>query len=564
MQQLFSSEGRHLPAVPFHTYPRPQMVRDAWYCLNGPWQFQCADHPAETILVPYCPESLLSGIQHPPLPGERMTYNRSFVLPETWTGQRILLHFGAVARDARILVNNIPAGTHDNGYLSFSCDITDALHPGDNLLTVIAVNDLSPAYPWGKQRQDRGGMWYTPVSGIWQTVWLEPVPVRNSIEGLSISATLTEAVIHVSGIQSGTVHFEGASIPFENGSCVLRPSAPVWWTPENPHLYHFSISSDTDRVESYFALRELTTMVVCGIPRLCLNGQPYFFNGVLDQGYWSDGLYTPPSPESFEKDILAMKALGYNTLRKHIKVEPEAYYAACDRLGMIVFQDMVNCGKYRYIRDTVLPTLRLQKRRDKYMHRDPAMRANFLASMEGTVQQLHNHPCICLWVIFNEGWGQFCADDAYLRLRKLDDSRFICTTSGWFHQRRSDVESHHLYFEKLHLGKRPVPQVITEFGGYVFKDDAHSFNTEKTYGYRIYPTQEEFLNALKSVYSDELLPLAKRGLCAAIYTQLSDVEDETNGLITFDREVQKASPEDLFPILSRFQNAVRPMKEDKP
>ena len=348
----------------------------------------------------------------------------------------------------------------------------------------------------------------------------------------------------------------GQVCPRTGGSGFLTVDHPEFWSPENPHLYSFSVFSGDDCVEGYFALRTLTTETVNGIPRLCLNGKPYFFNALLDQGYWSDGLYTPATPDGFEADILAMKSLGFNTLRKHIKIEPEVFYYACDRLGMIVFQDMVNNGGYHYILETVLPTLHFQKRNDRHMTRDPETRKNFLAAMEETARLLNNHPCICLWTIFNEGWGQFCADEAYSRLKAIDPERFIDSTSGWFHQKKSDVDSLHIYFEDLHLGKKPLPQLLSEYGGYVYKIPEHSFNIEKTYGYRKYETREEFVAALRETYQNALLPLAAKGLCGAVYTQVSDVEDETNGLLTYDRAELKIRPEELRDLAQALQDSM--------
>ena len=239
-----------------------------------------------------------------------------------------------------------------------------------------------------------------------------------------------------------------------------------------------------------------------------------------------------------------MKSLGFNTLRKHIKIEPEQFYYDCDRLGMVVFQDMVNNGRYRYLRDTVLPTVGFLCRHDDKLNYDPDARKIFLESMDATVLLLKNHPCICLWTIFNEGWGQFCADDAYRRLKALDTTRFVDSTSGWFHQELNDVDSLHIYFKKLHLGKEEKPQLLSEFGGYSYKIPQHSFNLEKTYGYRKFEDRESFVKALQALYM-EVNRLKEQGLSGAIYTQLSDVEDETNGLFTYDRRILKLWPGEL-------------------
>ena len=526
-QKLYTEAGKTLSDVPWERYPRPQMVRAAWLCLNGTWEFAFGETRTK-IRVPFCPESLLSGIKDAPAIGQEMTYRRTFAVPRTWQDKRVLLHFGAVMRKTTVYVNGTKVCEHENGYLPFWTDITDALNGGENELVVRVVNDLDPRFPWGKQKVKRGGMWYTPCSGIWQSVWLEPVPER-AITTLRTRNGLDWVEIAADGVSDGEIELDGRRVPLTDGRARITFDAPHLWTPEDPHLYRFTVLSGEDRVESYFALRTLSTETVDGVPRLLLNGRPYFFNGLLDQGYWSDGLYTPATPDGFETDIRAMKALGFNTLRKHIKVEPEQFYYDCDRFGMVVFQDMVNNGVYRFLRDTVLPTIRLQSIKDMHLNRDPETRRIFLESMEATVKHLQNHPCICLWTIFNEGWGQFSADAAYDRLKTLDPTRFVDSTSGWFHQKKSDVDSLHIYFAALHLGNEPLPQLLSEFGGYVWKIPEHSFNTEKTYGYRKFETREVFIDGLRALYGS-LIPLAAQGLCGAICTQVSDVEDETNGL----------------------------------
>ena len=553
MQKLYTKPGRSLPGIPWDRYPRPQLVREDWLCLNGEWELAFGG-TRQTIRVPFSPECLLSGVSAVPRIGEKMVYRRRFTVPEGWRGRRVLLHFGAVMRKTAVSVNGRELGSHENGYLPFSFDITDCLRPGENELAVAVTNDLDPRYPWGKQRKKRGGMWYTPCSGIWQTVWLEPVPERH-VQALRISNGADWVEIEAEGVSEGKVTLDGQDYPLRGGRVRIVVEKPHLWCPEDPFLYRFTLCSGEDRVASYFALRTLTTETVGGVPRLCHNGRPYFFNGLLDQGYWSDGLYTPAGPEAYETDILAMKSLGYNMLRKHIKIEPEQFYYDCDRLGMIVFQDMVNNGGYRYIRDTVLPTLHFQKRRDRRLNPNRETRRLFLESMTDTVRLLSNHPCICLWTIFNEGWGQFCADDAYRRLKALDGSRWIDSTSGWFHQKESDVDSLHIYFDELRLGTQPKPQLLSEFGGFVWKVPEHSFNLEKTYGYRTYEQREDFVRELRELYRS-LIPLAKAGLCGAVYTQVSDVEDETNGLFTFDRALLKLRPEELRDIAAQLGEAV--------
>ena len=555
--KLYTEEGAALSGTPWNVYPRPQLFRKDWMCLNGEWSFCFEGEEPSSIRVPFCPESLLSGYEGRVEYGRAMRYEKVFNVPAGWTGKSVILHFGAVSRSCEVLLNGRTAVTNDNGYLPFSADITELLRYGENLLTVNAVNDLSTQYPYGTQQKHRGGMWYTPVSGIWQTVWLEPVP-KEHVRGLKIDVGLKGADIEVTGPSEGTVYFQGREQEFKDGRFRLVPESPRYWSPEDPYLYRFSIVSGGDEVESYFALRTITTETVNGKARLCLNGKPYYFNGLLDQGYFSDGLYTPASPDMYTKDIQKLKELGFNTLRKHIKIEPMRFYYECDRLGMIVFQDMVNNGIYSFRRDTLRPTLGFKKINDAHTNTDIRSREIFLDSMEKTVRHLYNCPCIVLWTIFNEGWGQFEADKAYGILKALDPSRLIDSTSGWFHQKDSDVDSLHIYFGRLKLGKRRyLPQLLSEFGGYVYKIDGHSFNPVKTYGYKLFKSKEDYVNSFRKVFLDELVPLAKQGLCGSIYTQVSDVEDETNGIFTYDRKVCRLSAEDTDGILISLMEAVR-------
>ena len=558
IRHLLTEAGENLQGTPWNVYPRPQMVRENWTNLNGLWHFGTDRAVEEEILVPFCPESRLSGIRRDFGKEKHFYYLKKFEHTRPAPSERVLLHFGAVDQIAEVYINSFYVGHHEGGYLPFTFEITEYLREGENELFVEVTDALDHRLPWGKQKKKRGGMWYTPVSGIWQTVWLETVP-KEYIKGLQISAGLNWVRICAEGVKDGLVTLEetDACYPLEDGQVRFEIDDPKHWTPGTPYLYRFTVQSGEDKVRSYFALRELSVQEVKGKKRLCLNGEPYFFNGLLDQGYFSDGIYTPAAPECYEDDILAMKSLGFNTLRKHIKVEPEQFYYDCDRLGMVVFQDMVNNGNYRYVRETVLPTFISSRPKDLRMHADPAARQNFLQAMKETVLHLKNHPCICYWTIFNEGWGQFQADRAYDWLLLLDRSRFIDTTSGWFKQEKSDVESLHLYFKLLQLGREDKPQVLSEFGGYVWKDPDHSANIEKTYGYKTFESREELVKALQRVYRDELVPLAREGLCAAIYTQVSDVEDETNGLITYDRKVLKVRPEELFEYGPQLQEAVR-------
>ena len=549
-------------AIPWNIYPRPQMKRDSFLCLNGEWEVSVNDEAHRPIRVPFCPESVLSGLGIPSSDSVALSYRKTFTLPEGFHKGRVILHFGAVDAFTVIFLNGHRIGCHTGGYDSFSLDITPYIQ-AENLLKVDCLDSLDHVLPYGKQRADRGGMWYTPVSGIWQTVWLESVP-ETYIKSLRIDTTADTATITAEGVTEGTLTVTtpdgDLSFPLIEGKATVTIPSPRLWSPDDPYLYEFTVEAGEDKVQSYFALRTLEIKTVDGIPRLCLNGAPVFLHALLDQGYWSDGIYTPAAPECYEQDILAMKALGFNTLRKHIKVEPEQFYYDCDRLGMLVMQDMVNNGHYSFLRDTALPTIGLKKLNDKHLHRDKATRKAFFDGMESTVNQLRNHPCIIYWTIFNEGWGQFDSQTAYERLKALDSTRFIDTASGWFKGADSDVDSEHIYFKPVKLKYSERPMVLSEFGGYSYKPEGHVFNPVNTYGYRFFKEQADFENALVRLYEEEIVPAVAKGLCGAVYTQVSDVEDETNGLLSYDRKVCKVASAPMKRIAERLYASITPQK----
>jgi len=564
LNELYTVQGENLDENAWNIYPRPQMRRESYVNLNGLWDFAVSKEETlpksygQQIRVPFCPESALSGLKMTVEPGSFLFYRKKLELPEDWKSGRVLLHVGAADQVAKIYVNRIPMETHTGGYTSFTVDITDQLKD-ENELVIRVYDDLRDlSMPYGKQSLNRGGMWYTPVSGIWQSVWLECVP-HVHIGNLQIEALEDYGVqIRIQPAQDAVVIVEGlGEFPMKKGYAVIRPQNPHLWSPEDPYLYQFMVITETDRVDSYFALRSIGAGMVNGIPRLLLNGEPYFFHGLLDQGYWPDGIYTPASPEQYREDILAMKKLGFNTLRKHIKIEPEEFYYQCDKLGMIVFQDMVNNGDYNYNRDTVLPTLGFQKRNDKKLHALEEGRQMFRKTMEETAWQLGNHPCILYWTIFNEGWGQFDSQDAYDLLCALDVGRIIDTTSGWFRGKFTDVESLHIYFgpwSKLKKAKKPL--VLSEFGGYACPVEGHLFNPDKAYGYKSCKSLEDFQAAVEKLYRSKILPKVKKGLCAAIITQMSDVEDEINGFLTYDRKVCKADEKAMQKLAADLQKAI--------
>ena len=559
LQKLTTVWGENLGETPWNVYPRPQMKRESYVNLNGWWDF-CAV-PGEPkfdrkILVPFCPESALSGVEEHFEEGIGLCYRRYFTLPEGFNKGRVLLHIGAADQKADVYVNQNEVGRHKGGYHAFTMDITERLKENNELMIRCSDDLRDQTYLYGKQTMNRGGMWYTPVSGIWQTVWLESVP-ETYIEDLKIENRGASVKISVAPAQPGKVILEGKEYPLADGTVEIVPEHLDFWSPENPYLYEFAVETETDRVESYFALRTLEIKEVNGAPRLCLNGKPYFFHGLLDQGYWPDGIYTPADPAAYAFDVQKMKDLGFNMLRKHIKVEPEEFYYQCDKLGVVVFQDMVNNGDYSFFRDTALPTVGIQKRNDKRLHKDEASRKAFLAGMEATVKQLGNHPSIFYWTIFNEGWGQFDSDGVYPVLKDLDDTRWIDSTSGWFRRKNTDVESLHIYFgswKKLKICDKPL--VLSEFGGYAYPEPGHIFNPDKAYGYKSCKAREDFQRDLEALYREKVIPAVRNGLCAAVYTQVSDVEDEINGLYTYDRKVCKADEQTMIKIAEDIKKAM--------
>lgn len=454
--------------IPFAEYPRPQMKRDSYFCLNGEWDFEVEGYKGK-ITVPFPPESKLSGVMREIKKNDTMIYTRTFVLPEGFLKDKVLLHFDAVDQYAEVFVNGQSVGTHVDGYLPFFFDITSYLQKGENTLRVEAKDPLNLELPYGKQTNKRGGMWYTKVSGIWQTVWLESVPEKH-IQSLKITPSLDTVTIEVQGgVAEKTLQVqtpEGVkTYAFSGDTIEIAIDNPQLWSPESPYLYDFSLKSGEDEVTSYFALRAVTIKDFDGISRICLNDKPYFFHGLLDQGYFSDGIFLPGTEEGFKNDILQMKACGFNMLRKHIKLEPDLFYYYCDKYGMVVFQDMINSGKYGFLVDTALPTIGLKR---GITHKaTKARKEAFYRSAEGIIKELYNHPCVCYYTIFNEGWGQFEADQCYKGIKAWDPTRIFDTTSGWFQEQLSDVDSEHIYFKPVQLKIRQGrPMVLSEFGGY--------------------------------------------------------------------------------------------------
>ena len=538
-------------------YPRPQMKREHWMSLNGMWKLDGRD-----IRVPFPPQSQLSN--YGKKVKDKFIYEKKFVLSGDMKGERILLHFGAVDQIAEVILNGKSLGSHEGGYLEFSFDVTDCIkRVGENILQVKVTDTLSLDYPYGKQCKKRGGMWYTPVSGIWKSVWLEATADKY-IERIKMTPDLTGVNLEIFGdIQafSACVKLPGGSMlekEFSGSAGRLEiPAEEVkLWTPDTPYLYEMTLTAGEDVVESYFALRTIEIKKIDGINRVCLNGEPIFLHGVLDQGYYPEGIYLPAEEAEYDRDILRMKELGINLLRKHIKVEPDYFYYACDKLGMLVMQDMVNNGPYSFIRDTAIPTLGYKKRGDK-TGISGKRKEIFMGHVENTIRQLYNYPSIVAYTIFNEGWGQFESDYMYDYVKNLDSTRLADSTSGWFAQEKNDFDSEHIYFKAIPVEPKERPMFISECGGYSMAVEGHYYSKYNTYGYGGSDDSAKLTEDILSLYDVMILPAAPKGMCGCIYTQLSDVEDEINGLYTYDRKVCKVEKEKMLEMAKKLQEAVK-------
>lgn len=603
---LYTPWGKELDSDNiWQEYPRPQMKREDYHMLNGLWDYCFV--PAEEdlqpgtvfqadgqIVVPFSPESLLSGVGRQLQPDEYLWYQRKLSFSQKECAgkelckKRCILHFDAVDQEAWVYLDGTLVVHHEGGYLPFTADITNHVNDQGCLLQ-IRVRDVSDTsyHTRGKQVLNRGGMFYTAQSGIWQSVWYEWVAdnyIQNQkltidydnakviIElasnkpfqqvlckvGTATCDTLTDYAPTLSNTQI-QVHQQNKT-PYSTVVEITFPAKDyLSWTPDTPYLYPYTIMADEDMIEGYFAMRVFSLEQAAGsasnqntsknatMPRFCLNHKPLFLHGILDQGYWSDGLMTAPCDEAFVYDIQLVKDFGFNMIRKHIKIEPLRWYYHCDRLGMIVWQDMVNggtkyCMPWVCYTPTVLPWLGKHFKDTRYglfSRKDAEGRKKWEEECMATVEHLINVPSLAVWVPFNEAWGQFDAARIADEVKAKDPSRLVDHASGWFDQKGGDFRSVHNYFRPLkveHDANRAF--VISEYGGYACHIKGHS-SVDRVYGYQKYDTPEELTVAYNNLLDKQLFPLVEQGLSGAVYTQVSDIEEEVNGLVTYDRKVVK-------------------------
>ncbi len=528
-------------------YPRPQMVRKDWQNLNGLWEYAIVSKDSNQpqqfdgkILVPFAVEAALSGVGKTVGPANKLWYRRQFQTPAAWTDKRVLLHFGAVDWECQVWVNGKSVGNHSGGYDAFGFDITDALKKTGTQEIVVSVWDPTEegTQPRGKQISNPNGIWYTSVTGIWQTVWIEPA-AKTYISSLKITPDTDNQQVAITVETVGDTQGLSFSAKSENvmttsigNTLTLKIEKPILWSPATPHLYDLTVqlinkNNVLDEVESYFGMRKIALgRDKNGITRIMLNNEFVFQYGFLDQGWWPDGLYTAPTEEAMLYDLQITKELGFNMLRKHVKVEPARLYYWCDKLGLLVWQDMPSGD--RYIGGN-----------DPDIQRTAQSTAQFELELKRMIDGLYNHPSIVMWVPFNEGWGQFDTARITDMVKKLDPTRLVNNASGWADRNVGDVHDMHKYPAP---GMPPVEEkravVLGEFGGLGLPLAGHTWQNEKNWGYKSYENQDKLTDAYLDL-AGKLLPLISQGLSAAVYTQTTDVEVEVNGFLTYDREILK-------------------------
>lgn len=566
-KQLESRFFKDVTNKPLQEYPRPQLKRDSYMNLNGLWQYAIRPIDVEfdgkydgDILVPFSPEAMLSGVGKTVTPDDLLYYNLEFEVEDSFISDKTILHFTAVDYACNVILNGQGIGSHTGGFYPFDLDITAAVRPGTNVLQVEVADPSNQGVgAKGKQNESPNTIWYTPQSGIWGTVWMESVSV-DYISDLKITTDIdndTVTIIPTTTAKDFTIEI------YDNGKQIIKTKETTikltdyeLWSPENPKLYDVKIKTKNDEVESYFGMRKFGIGTdEHNIKRLFLNNKPYFHNGVLDQGYWSDGMLTPPTDEALLYDIQMLKDMGFNMIRKHIKIEPLRWYYYCDKIGMLVWQDMVNGGNgsYNPFCIAIIPFFNINindTKHYKFFGRESAEgRAEYERDLERTINLLKNQTSIAMWVPFNEGWGQFDSKRITDKIKEMDPTRTVDSSSGW-HDNGNDFVSKHIYFYPIYVPRDERCYLLSEFGGYSKPTPGHMY-TKALFGYHMYPTKGMLQRAYKKLFEKRIIANIPKGLSATVYTQVSDIEGEINGLITYDRKVEKFDRAFLKEINSR-------------
>ena len=541
--------------VPLSEYPRPQLKRDSYICLNGLWEYAIRKEEVipsvfdGAILVPYSPEVEKSGVNKVVMPDDYLFYRLNYEFPKDFIKDKVILHFGAVDQIAEAFINGQLAVKHIGGFLPFCIDIKPFIK--DNKIEIVLrVQDTTNTsfHSSGKQSLKPGGIWYKPQSGIYMPIWMESVS-NGYIEKLKITPNIDDETVTIafkSEEKSAKLELNNKFYDIEaDKDNVIHIDDVKLWSPENPYLYEFKISNKVDQVSSYFAMRKISLIKNKeGMPVIALNNQDYFMKGVLDQGYYQDGLLTPNSDQDFINDINLIKSLGFNASRKHIKIESLRWYYHCDRLGLLVWQDFVNgCTKYDFWLNQVPLFVRYKisdHKYKKFFREDEEGRKEAYQEFIDTIDLLYNSPCIVLWTIFNEAWGQFDAKEIYEKLKEIDNTRLFDHASGWHDQGSGDFKSMHIYKWKVKVpSKRKLKGrafICSECGAYILDKRLKEAKKKEGFIYLLFNNKEDFQKEYERFINEEIIQAKKNGMSAFIYTQLSDVEEEMNGFVSYDRK----------------------------